>query len=150
MSSTVYWFLLKTGSLDNAILELWLAQPSWYMSHYTMLSKYGNCTHLLKIKNKPKISCFYKVGKNFRYFVDLFNKTIIIDCGPFHKTIIACWIWDDYSQLGTTSLVEYLPFHIQCTLAEYIKLIQCGKHYGVCMLWSVSYTHLTLPTIYSV
>ena len=50
----------KTKSLDNAILELWLAWPSWYMSHYTMLSKYGNCTRLLKIKNKLKIGCFYK------------------------------------------------------------------------------------------
>ena len=36
-----------------------------------MLSKYGNCTRLLKIKNKLKI------GKNSRYFVGVFNKTII-------------------------------------------------------------------------
>ena len=28
--------------------------------HYTMLSKYGNCTRLLKIKNKLKIGCFLK------------------------------------------------------------------------------------------
>ena len=28
------------------------------MSHYTMLSKYGNCTRLLKIKNKLKIGWF--------------------------------------------------------------------------------------------
>ena len=41
------------------------------MSHYTILSKYGNCTRLLKIKNKLKI------GKNSRYFVGVFNKTII-------------------------------------------------------------------------
>ena len=27
---------------------------------YTMLSKYGNCMRLLKIKNKLKIGCFYK------------------------------------------------------------------------------------------
>ena len=27
---------LKTGSLDNAIQEFSLAQPSWIMSHYTM------------------------------------------------------------------------------------------------------------------
>ena len=52
--------LLKTESLDNAILELWLAKPSWYMSLYTMLSNYSNCTRLLKIKNKLKIGCFYK------------------------------------------------------------------------------------------
>ena len=30
------------------------------MSYYTMLSKYGNRTRLLKIKNKLKIGCFYK------------------------------------------------------------------------------------------
>ena len=47
------------------------------MSHYTMLCKYGNCTHLLKIKNKLKIGCLYKVGRNSRYFVGVFNKTII-------------------------------------------------------------------------
>ena len=27
---------LKTGLLDNALLEFSLAQPSWVMSHYTM------------------------------------------------------------------------------------------------------------------
>ena len=43
-----------------------------------MLSKYGNCTRLLKIKNKLKIGCFTnKVGKNSRYFVGVFIKTII-------------------------------------------------------------------------
>ena len=40
-----------------------------------MLSKYGNCTRLLKIKNKLKI--VYFVGKNSRYFVGVFSKTII-------------------------------------------------------------------------
>ena len=45
------------------------------MSHYTMLSKYGNCTRLLKIKNKQKI--VYFVGKNSRYFVGVLSKTII-------------------------------------------------------------------------
>ena len=48
------------------------------MRHYTMLPKYDNCTRLLKIKNKLKIGCFpNKVGKNSRYFVGVFNKTII-------------------------------------------------------------------------
>ena len=56
----IYIYIFKTESLDNAMLELWLAKPSWYMSHYTMLSKYGNCTPVLKIKNKLKIGCFYK------------------------------------------------------------------------------------------
>ena len=31
-----------------------------YTSHYTMLSKYGNLTRLLKSKNKLKIGGFYK------------------------------------------------------------------------------------------
>ena len=52
--------LLKTESLDNAVLELWLDNPSRYMSHYTMLFKYGNWTRLLKIKNKLITDCFYK------------------------------------------------------------------------------------------
>ena len=30
------------------------------LSHYTMLSKDGNCTRLLKTKNKLKIGRFYK------------------------------------------------------------------------------------------
>ena len=34
-------FLLKTGSLDNANREFSLAEPSWYMSHYTMIYKNG-------------------------------------------------------------------------------------------------------------
>ena len=43
-----------------------------------MLSKYGNCMRLLKVKNKLKIGCFYnKVWKNSRYFVSVFNKIII-------------------------------------------------------------------------
>ena len=38
------------------------------MSHYTMLSKYGNYMRLLKIKNKLKIGCFTnEVAKNSGY-----------------------------------------------------------------------------------
>ena len=56
-----YYLLLKTEPLDNTIQELWLAQPSWYISHHTMLSKYGSCTRLLKIQNQLKIGCFYNI-----------------------------------------------------------------------------------------
>ena len=43
-----------------------------------MLFKYRNCVCLLEIKNKLKIGCFSnKVGKNCRYFVGVFNRTII-------------------------------------------------------------------------
>ena len=60
--SSIYF--KKTESLGNAILELWLVWPSWYMSHYTILSKYGNCTRLLKVlKNKLKIGRFTKSGR---------------------------------------------------------------------------------------
>ena len=31
--------------------------------HYTMLSKYGNCTRLPKTKNKLKIGYFYKKSR---------------------------------------------------------------------------------------
>ena len=51
---------LRIESLDNAVLELGLAEASWYVSHYTMLSNYGNCRRLLNIKNKLKIGCFYR------------------------------------------------------------------------------------------
>ena len=43
-----------------------------------MLSNYGNCTRLLKIENKLKSVVFTNtVGKNSRYLVGVFNKTII-------------------------------------------------------------------------
>ena len=49
------------------------------MSHFTTLSKYGNCTHLLKIKNRLKIGCFTnKATKNSQHFASVFNKTIIL------------------------------------------------------------------------
>ena len=48
------------------------------MSHYTMLSKYGKCMRVLKIKNKLKIGFLTnEVGKNSGYFVGVFNETII-------------------------------------------------------------------------
>ena len=45
-----------------------------------MLSKYGNCTYLLKIKEKKLKSVVFinKVGKNFRYFVDVLYKTTFL------------------------------------------------------------------------
>ena len=48
------------------------------MSHYTMLSKYGNYTRLLKFKTSWKSVVFTnKVGKSSRYFEGVFNKSII-------------------------------------------------------------------------
>ena len=41
------------------------------MSHYTMLSNYGNYTRLLKIKNKLKIGCFYS-REEFSTFCGVF------------------------------------------------------------------------------
>ena len=52
-----------------------------------MLSKYDNCTHLFKIKNKLKIGCCYK--NNFLYFVGIFNKTIILLALVGYEMIIA-------------------------------------------------------------
>ena len=55
-----------------------------------MFSKYGNCKRVLKIKNKLKIGCFYKESrKNSRYFVGVFNKTIIPLALARYEMIIA-------------------------------------------------------------
>ena len=60
------------------------------MSHNTMPSKYGNCMHLLKTKNKLKKVLFAnKVGKNAPYFVGVFNKTIIPLMLVVYEMIIA-------------------------------------------------------------
>ena len=72
-----------------------------------MLPKYDNCTRLLKIKNKLKIGCFTnKVGKNSRYFVGVFIKTIISLALVGYEMIIA-------------NEPRYLPSHIQRTLAYF-------------------------------
>ena len=47
-----YLLLLKTESLDNKILELWLAEPSWL---WAIIPNMCNCT------NKLKISWFLQV-----------------------------------------------------------------------------------------
>ena len=76
------------------------------MSHYTMLPKYDNCTRLLKIKNKLKIGCFSnKVGKNSRYFVGVFIKTIIPLALVGYEMIIA-------NDRAALSIISY-PTH--CT-----------------------------------
>ena len=59
-----YHLLLKTGSLDNANREFSLAEPSWYMTHYTMI-----------YKNGERMRDF--LGPSFLYFGGVFNQTII-------------------------------------------------------------------------
>ena len=56
-----------------------------------MLSKYGNCMHLLKIKNKLKKFFFFtnQVGKNSQYFVSILNKMIIPLAFVRYEMIIA-------------------------------------------------------------
>ena len=56
-----------------------------------MLSKYGNCMHLLKIKNKLKNFFFFtnQVGKNSQYFVSILNKMIIPLAFVGYEMIIA-------------------------------------------------------------
>ena len=59
----------------------WLSHHG-IMSHYTctMLSKYGNCTCLLKSKTSWKSVVFTnKVGKNSQYFCGCFYKAIIFN-----------------------------------------------------------------------
>ena len=82
------------------------------MSHYTMLSKYDNCTRLLKVKNKLKIGCFYKLSREqFSTFCGRFKWKIIPLALVGYKMIIA-------NSIGATLLVGYLPSHIQRALVE--------------------------------
>ena len=77
------------------------------MSHYTMLSKYGNFTRLIKIKNKLKIWCFLQSREKFSIFVGVFNETII----PL--------VFDGYEMtVANSALVGYLPSLIQRALVE--------------------------------
>ena len=55
------------------LLNHWIMQwLSRYMSHYTMLPKYGNCLHLLQ-KKQAENQLFFKVEKNSQYFVGIFK-----------------------------------------------------------------------------
>ena len=66
-----------------------------------MLSNYGNCTRLLKIKNKVKSVVFTNtVGQNSQYLVGVFNKTIIPLALVGYEIIIAN---------SALHLVGYLP-----------------------------------------
>ena len=49
------------------------------MSHYTTLSKYGNCTRLLKIKKQAENRLFLQIksGRILDILWAFFNKTII-------------------------------------------------------------------------
>ena len=68
------------------------------MNRYTILFKYGNCTRMLKIKNKMKVGWLTnKVGKISRYFVGVFNRIVIPLTLVGYEMII--------SQLGATRLV---------------------------------------------
>ena len=71
-----------------------------------MFCKYGNCTRLFKIRNKLKRVAFTnKAGKNSRYFVGVFNKTVIPLALVGYETIIA-------------DKALYLLSHIQPALVE--------------------------------
>ena len=83
------------------------------MSQYTMLSKYGNCRRLLKIKNKRENRLLFtnKVETNYRYFVGVFNKTIIPLALVGYEIIIA-------NSALRASLAIYHVSHTQRALVE--------------------------------
>ena len=86
------------------------------MSHYTMLSKQGYCTRLLKIKNRWKSLVFTnKVGKNFRYFVGVFNKRII---GPLALDGYEMIVANLYLTRTRAIIVKYLFVSCVCYFAQ--------------------------------
>ena len=56
------------------------------MSHYTMLSKYGDFKQLLKIKNKLKIRWFLEI-KSGR-ILDIFLAFLIKQLFPIHSRLL--------------------------------------------------------------
>jgi len=50
----MYTYLLEAGSLDNALQQFLLAYPLWYISQYTIISKYGKRTRQRKFKKELK------------------------------------------------------------------------------------------------
>ena len=92
-------------SLDNAI--------DWAMISLAIMvyEPLYHAHHICNICSWKSVVFTNNVGTNSRYFVGVFNKTII-------PLVLACWIWDDHSKLGATHLVGYLLSHIQRALAE--------------------------------
>ena len=89
------------------------------MSHKTLLSNYGNCTRLLKIKTSWKSVVFTnEVGKNSRYFVGVFNKTITPHALVGYEMIIA----NSYQKDSRRIIVKYLNV-LQPT--EHIYIYEC-------------------------
>ena len=78
------------------------------MSRYTLLSKYYNCTHLLKIKIQAENRLFFQIksGRILNIF--------------FHSTR-ACWIWHDSSQLiSSAHSWNNCWIHLVCPLKCFI------------------------------
>ena len=80
------------------------------VSHYTMPYKYGK--RMLEFSG----AFLFPFQSSFPRFWAVFNKTC-------NYSTRACWIWDDYSQLGATRLVGCLSSHIQRALVEYLLII---------------------------
>ena len=73
-----YLFVLKNGSLDNAIREFLLAQPWWVMSHYT---KYGERTRFWGVY-------LFLFWLSFLYLGGVFIKQL------FHSRLLDIrWLW---------------------------------------------------------
>ena len=70
-----------------------------------------------------------KVVKNSWYSVGVFNKTILY-------STCACWIWDDYSQVGATCLDGYLLSHIQSALACLTSISRVCKAAPISLFWA--------------
>ena len=101
------------------------------MSHYAMLSKYGNCTRLLIIKNKLKIGCFDK--KNREEF--------LIFCGRLYSTIIHSRLldkWVDYSQPLLAISGHWWNNIVNKSLFKHkIAIVEQSKR-GLISLWTCS------------
>ena len=92
-----------------------------------MLSKYGNCTRLLKIKNKLK----NKVWKNLRYFVGVFNKTII----PLALVGCEMIIANSYPMRTRGIIVNYAKTTRALSATEFAKIKVADKLFQIFQVW---------------
>ena len=96
------------------------------MNHKTMLSKYDKCTRLLKIKTSWKSDVFTnEVGKNSRYFVGVFNKTIIPHALVGYEMIIA-------NSALRSLLATTISHPKRRIIVKYLNMLQATEHIYIC------------------
>ena len=104
----MWWYFQKVGSVFYSKVDHWMMQFKSFHRHHGLWTIIP-CTHM---KTSETGGVFYIV--TFSMFLQNKVGKSIFWVFWWHKNSAhACWIWDDYIQLGPTGLVSYLSSHIQ-------------------------------------